>query len=162
MSTRSIIRAVQLKVATLAAGCFPNNTVPPLYFDEAPQTDAAGAQVQPTTAGYGVVKHNGSRTRAYAFGGHTREDHEVVIEFYYPALADCRQAVDAVRLNGCKPSEKQGLDFGTLPDLAPPYKLLAIRPLGDEAGREPGAGKTGARVHSWLVRYRVELVRSAN
>lgn len=150
MATKSVIRACQLKFAAIPAGGFPGGVLPALYFDEAPQTDGSGAQVQPTTQGYAVIRSKGAAARAYAFGSPlTREDAEVEIEFFYPSLGDCSDAAEATRA---------AFDYGALPDLDPSFTLLAIRPRSNRPSRA-GLGKTGVPVHSWVLGYRIEILR---
>jgi hypothetical protein len=159
VSTPSVIAAVQAKFAALTAGGFPGAVVPTLYFDEAPQTNAAGAQVQPTTAGYAVLKDKGSTSKALAFGLTTRELIRLDFEFYYPSLGDCRMAAFATALNGGTEADKLGFDYGTLPDLTTPYVLLAMKPRSNKA-KKAGTGKTSAPVHYWSVSYELELIRN--
>lgn len=158
MSTPSLIVAIQTKFATLTAGNFPGGVVPALYFDEAPQTSATGAQIQVTTAGYVVLKDQGSSSRGLAFGGPTREVVKFDFEFFYPSLGDCRAAALATSLNGGLQADKLGFDFGDLPDLGAPYTLLAIRPRSNKAVKA-GVGKTGVPVHQWTLGYDVEVYR---
>jgi hypothetical protein len=152
MATASIVRAAQLKFAGLTAASFPGGVLPALYFDEAPVVTGSGAQAQVTTQGYVVLKHTGTRARAYAFGGATREDVGLEFEVYYPTLGDALTAVGVI---------KAGFDYGTLPDLdTAVFLLLAIRPVSDRPAFA-GLGKTGANVHQWTVGYSLELVRGA-
>ncbi len=159
MSTQSVIAACQQKWAALNAAGFPGSVVPELYFDEAPQVSGSGAQVQPTTAGYAVVKDAGHAIKALSFGVAVREVANLDFEIYYPSLGDCLTAALAVQLNGGAGADRLGFDFGTLPALAPPLVLLAIRPRLSQADFA-GDGKTGARVHMWKLGYDFEFTRS--
>jgi hypothetical protein len=156
-ATPSLVNACLLKWDALTAPLFPGGVRPAIYYAQAPATDSGGAQVQTTTTGYAVLRHRGSRTRAYAFGVTSRENHDVEFEIFYPSLGDCLTAALAARLNGGTTQQRLGFDYGALPDLVAPYRLLALRPAGDAAAM-PGMGKTGAPVHSWLLRYRIELL----
>ncbi len=160
MATESVIRAVQLKVAALSGGNFPGGVLPAVYFGEAPATNAAGSQVQATSQGYVVIRDRGADASAYTFRLDTREFVTLELEVFYPTLADAQQAARGIRLNGGSPAARQGLDYGTLPDLSPAYRLLAVRPVGSSNERA-GLGQTGAVVHSVTLTYRVELVRLA-
>ncbi len=160
MATESVVRAVQLKVAALTPALFPGGAVPAVYFGEAPTTDAAGAQVQVSGQGYAVLRDRGAQAGAYSFNLDTREFVTLELEVFYPTLADAQQAAKVIRLNGGSPANRQGLDYGTLPDLSPAYRLLAVRPVG-AANERAGLGKTGGTVHSVTLTYRVELVRLA-
>ncbi len=160
MATESVIRAVQLKVAALTPANFPGGALPAVYFGEAPVVGAAGSQVQVTSQGYVVVRDRGAQAGAYTFKLDTREFVALELEVFYPTLADAQQAARAIRLNGASPAARQGLDYGTLPDLGPALRLLAVRPVG-VANERAGVGQTGAVVHSVTLTYRVELVRLA-
>lgn len=159
MPSQSLIAAIQAKWSSLTASGFPSSTIPDLYFDEAPQVNSAGSQVQPTTAGYAVVKDNGHNVNAIAFGVVAREVAKLDFEIYYPSLGDCLTAALAVQLNGGSESSRQGFDYGRLPAILPPLVLLAIRPRLSQAGKA-GLGKTGVPVHMWRLGYDFEFTRA--
>lgn len=160
MRTQSVIAAVQAKVAGLAVANFPGGVRPAVYFEEAPPVTTTGAQLHVDATGYVVVRHRDTRSRSYSFDGSTREDTDLELEVFYPSLGDCRTAVNALRFNGGVPTNRYGLDYGTLPALDRNLRLLAVRPTGDRPGREQ-LGRTGQPVHSWTLSYRIEIVRLA-
>lgn len=144
---------MQAKIAAISAGDFPGDVRPAVYFGEAPQVTGSGGQVQPTTQGYCVLRHNGTRSRALAFGPPpvTRDDVGLEIEAYYPTLEDALSAVNVIRA---------ALDYGTLPDLDSSLQLKAIRPRSDQP-QQAGLGKTGAVVHGAKYGFDLEILRGA-
>ena len=150
MTTPNIIAAVQTKWDAMTAGNFPSSTVPTLYFDEAPQVNGSGTQIFPETAGYAVVKSTSGISIAYAFGVYGKETERLEFEIYYPSFGDCMQAARAVQTE---------FDFSTLPALATPLVLLAIRPRTSSEAMA-GIGKTGVPVHVAKLGYDFEFTRS--
>ena len=160
MATQSIIAAAITKFAALTAANFPGSTRPPLYFDDAPVVTAAGAQVQPTAAGYCVLKDDGQDVLSLGFERQTNEAAHFVIEVYYPSLGDVDTAVLAVKRNGGTAAQALGFDFGTLSDLASPrgtFEIVRER----EQRAHAGLGKTGVPVHVCRISYRVVVQEAA-
>lgn len=160
MATQSIIAAGITKFAGLTAANFPDATRPTLYFDDAPVVTAAGAQVQPTTQGYCVLKDEGQDVTVMGFERQTNEVCNFVIEVYYPFLADVDTAVLAIKRNGGTTAQALGFDFGTLSDLTSPrgtFEMVRTR----EQRAHAGMGKTGVPVHVCRISYRVIVQEAA-
>jgi hypothetical protein len=160
MATQSIIAAGITKFAALTAANFPGATRPALYFDEAPAVNASGTQIQPTAAGYCVLKDEGQDVLSLGFERQTNEVCQFVIEVYYPSLADVDTAVLAIKRNGGTAAQGNGFDFGTLSDLASPrgtFEIVRTR----EQRAFAGQGKTGVPVHVCRLSYRVVVQEAA-
>lgn len=160
MATQSIIKACIDKFAALDAANFPGGSRPALYFDEAPAVNASGAQVQPTTAGYCVLKDEGQDVTVMGFERQTNEACQFVIEVYYPDLGDVDTAVLALKRNGGTADQALGFDFGTLSGLSSPrgtFEIVRTREQRSFAGK----GKTGVPVHRCRVSYRVVVQEAA-
>lgn len=160
MATQSIIAASITKFDALTAANFPGASRPALYFDDAPVVNAAGAQVQPTTAGYCVLKDDGQDVLSLGFERQTNEVCNFVIEVYYPSLADVDTAVLAIKRNGGTTAQALGFDFGILSDLTSPRGTFEIvRTREQRAGAS--LGKTGVPVHVCRLSYRVAVQEAA-
>lgn len=164
MNSQSVIVGVIEKFDALASVNFPSAVRPALYFDEAPVVNAAGAQVQPTTQGYCVLKDRGQTPSFLAFktatSMPTKEVAEFDIEVYYPSLGDCDQAALAVKRNGGTTLQRLGFDTGSLRTLISPRSRLVIRRTREQRGHG-GLGKTGVPVHFVRLSYRVEIIEDA-
>jgi hypothetical protein len=161
MPTQSIIAASITKFAALTAANFPNATLPVLYFDEAPVVNTLGVQVQPTTAGYCVLKDEGQDVLSLGFERQTNEVEAFVIEVYYPSLGDVDTAVLAIKRNGGTATQGLGFDFGTLSDLASPRGTFEIVRKREQRAFA-GMGKTGVPVHVCRISYRVVVQEAAS
>jgi hypothetical protein len=160
MATQSIISACITKFAALTAANFPSSTRPALYFDEAPVVNASAAQVDPTTAGYCVIKDEGQDVLSLGFERQTNEVCQFVIEVYYPSLGDVDTAVLAIKRNGGTSAQGNGFDFGTLSDLTSPrgtFEIVRTR----EQRAHAGQGRTGVPVHVCRITYRVVVQEAA-
>lgn len=160
MPTTSVIAAAITKFAALTAANFPGSSRPALYFDDAPVVTAAGAQTQPTTAGYCVLKDDGTDVESFGFERQCREVNHFVIEVYYPSLGDCDTAGLAIRRNGGTSEQGNGFDWGTISDLTTPRGTFVIVRTHEQRAHA-GLGKTGVPVHVLRLSYQVEVTEAA-
>lgn len=157
MATLSIIAACQAKLSALTPDYFPGGVLPAMYFDEAPQTTGAGAQIQPTTQGYVVLKDDGQDVLDMGFEHQTVEQANVVIEVYYPSLGDVDIAVLAIKRNNGPVGS--GFDFGTLAELTSPRGTFVLKRVREQRAKA-GLGKTGVPIHVCRLTYRVEILET--
>lgn len=131
----------------LTAGNFPGGTRPPIYFDEAPVTDGAGAQLRPP---YVVLKDSGRTPDVQSdFGG--TEDGAFTLEVYAASLGDVDTIVHAIKWNGANPAAATGFDCGTL-TLTAPYSPMHMLRTGEQRF-VAGLDHTGKRMHCCRLSY---------
>jgi hypothetical protein len=160
VATQSIIAAVLEKYDSgLSAAHFPSAAKPPVYFDEAPAVDAAGAQLD-AEGGFVVLRDEGQDVQSLGFERQTLEVAAFVLEVYYPSLANVDAAVLAIKRNGGTAAQAQGFDFGTLVDLTSPRGTFEIVRTKEQRSKA-GVGKTGKRVHVCKLSYRVVVQEAA-
>jgi hypothetical protein len=149
----SVVSAAVAKFNALTAANFPSSARPPIYLDEAPLKDSAGADERP---GYAVLTDEGLTTEQ-VFDYPVVETGSFLITVYYRSLADCDAAAEAVKYNGGTLANAGGFDNGTL-TLPSGYTLLALRRTS-ERRRYAGLDYQGARVHAVEIRYSHEVQR---
>jgi hypothetical protein len=163
VKTQSIIRACQLKFATLDAANFPGAARPRFDFDETPQVDENGAQIRVEgQTGCVVLIDRGQDVKLLNFELTTREVANFDIEVYYESLADVDQAVYAIKRNPPAGADEsfapgRGFDFGKLPDLFSPRGTFVIRRVREQRSRV-GLNRPGKPVHCCRINYRVEIL----
>lgn len=155
MATTSVISAVITKYNALTAANFPSSTVPPIYLDQAPLTDSAGAQERPP---YVILRDNG-QVPTGEFERTTFEACDFVMEVYYESLADVDSAVLAIKRNGGAVGSGSGFDFGTLSDLTSPRSTHEIRRTRERRALA-AQDLTGKRIHVCYLEYRVVVKES--
>jgi hypothetical protein len=157
MATTSIISAVISKFEALTASGFPSSSRPPIYLDQAPLTDSAGAQ-ENASGGYVILRDNG-QVPSGEFERTTFETCDFQMEVYYASLADVDTAVLAIKRNGGAVGAGSGFDFGTLSDLSSPRSTHEIRRTR-ETRRLAGLSLAGARTYVCTLEYRVTVKES--
>jgi hypothetical protein len=145
---KSVVAAALTKYDSLTAANFPSSTRPPVYFDEAPVTDGAGAQLRPP---YVVLKDSGRTPDVLSDYGGT-EDGAFTLEVYAASLADVDTIVHAIKWNGQNPGQASGFDCGTLPALTAPYSLMHLLRTGEQRF-VAGIDQNGRRMHCCRLTY---------
>ena len=141
----SVIAAVMAKYDTLAFA--PR---PPIYFNEAPVKDAAGAAVLPPF----VELFDLGTTFAYTFEYVPVETTTLRLDVYAPSLAAADAIADGVRFGGGGTTDKLGLDH--CPDLP----LTGLRGL-DLSLEKVARSLEGPRGGTASLVYKVALTYTA-
>ncbi len=155
MATTSVTAAVKALYDGLSAGNFPGGARPPLYFGEAPQTGAGGAQQR---LPYVVFSEQGRQVQVLDFERNSVLVLTLALDVYANTLADVDGVVDAVRWNGGAVGAGAGFDFGTLGDLTAPRSTHQLLPAGEPRRLEGALDVTGERVHASRMEYRVTVL----
>ena len=132
---------------TLPGAQFPGGTRYPLYLNEAPATDSAGAQVRPPYC----TLEDGGRSREVMSDNGGPESGEFSITVHAASVGDIAAAMLAIRFAGQDPKDRAGLDGGTLV-LDAPYEPVSVVMLTDTISYS-GLGQTGGRVHQGEMRF---------
>jgi hypothetical protein len=144
----SVITAVQARWAAV----FDQAGDPPLYFDEAPQTDAAGAQVR---VPYAVLRDTTGLTPEYFSDHGAVETGDIDVELIATTVAILDGFVARAKWGGQAPSQKAGLDWFALSLTTSPRYQISLRRT-NERRSYAGFDYQGARCHSCVLTYEVK------
>ena len=151
MASSWVAAAIDL-YESLSAANFPGGTRPPVYFDQAPEATAAGAQLYPP---YVVVRDASGLAPEYQSDLGGIEVGTLELEVYAGTLADADAAAKAVKWNGGDPVDHLGFDWGTLAIDAPSY-FVSLRRVSERralAGYGRAADGTVRRTHLVTLTY---------
>ena len=154
MAANSVVKAVMDRYETFTAANFPSASRPPIYLDDAPVTDSAGAQeYQPY-----VALRDGGMSVEYDTEYNAIESSQLTLEVWADSLADADQIVNAIKYNGGTIAAGSGMDFGTLSFDAGRVSFQLVRTA--ERRAFGGIGKAGQRVYRCEIDYRAVVRRS--
>lgn len=146
-----VIKAVIDLYNAIPDAAFPNATQPGMYFEEAPAVDGSGTQLRP--GDYVILRDKGGRRPEYFsnYGGF--EGGTLSVEVYNVDLATADLVAKAIKYGSGTPSQRQGLDFGTL-TLASPLSHISLKRTNER--RAPsGLNRDGKPVYMVELTYRV-------
>lgn len=144
----SVITAVQARWAAV----FNVAGDPALYFDEAPQTDAAGV---PKRLPYAVLRDETGLEPEYQSDDGAIETEEISIELYATTLAVLDAFVARALWGGSAPSARAGLDWFTF-TLVTPRRALSLMRTNERRGYA-GFDYQGQRCHVCTLTYEVKV-----
>lgn len=150
----SVPAAVIELYGTISATHF-GGTRPPIYLNEAPQTDTDGSQRRPP---YVILSDDGFRPEYdSSFGGIAKGD--IRIEVYALKLEasgeiTVNSITNGLRYGGGDPADRDGIDFGALPLTGVLYPVH-LMPTSDRTRFSGLLDKDGKRIHVRELRYQV-------
>lgn len=154
----SVVSAAIDKFNGLTAANFPGAARPPIYLDDAPQTDGSGDQKR---LPYAILKDDGLTPGMVFDSGPVTESGAFTITLYYAGatpLAHADAAAEAVKYNGGTLKDRSGFDLGSLTLPAGYLNLALIRTR--ERRFYAGLDRGGARVHAVELTYSHEVQRT--
>lgn len=153
MVADSVIKAVENLIAGLNPVNFPGGVLPPVFFDEAPQEGATGAQQRPP---YVIISDKGSTSQWDMETNAIDIPSSFSLEVYAVSLGDCDLIMKAIMWNGANPNQRLGLAFATL-DLNPPLYAMpgGVIPTTDQHNYA-GLNYQAKRVHKYVQNFQVQ------
>jgi len=145
----SVITAVQARWAAI----FNQAGDPPLYFDEAPQTDATGTQER---VPYAVLRDATGLTPEYQSDDGAVETGVIEVEVIATTMAVLDGFVARAKWGGQAPAQRAGLDWFALSLTTSPYYPVSLMRT-NERRSYAGFDYLGARCHSCVLTYAVTV-----
>lgn len=152
MASTTVVAAVLELYGSISASAF-GGTRPPIWLNQAPQTDTDGSQRRPP---YVILYDEGIRPEFdSSFGGIERS--EIRLEVYANKVEatgeiTCNSVANGILWGGSAPNAHAGLDFGVLPLTGYRYRVNLMRTY-DRTRYAGFLDKDGKRVHVREVRY---------
>lgn len=148
-----VVVAIKTLYESITASAFPGGTRPAMYFDEAPQTGAGGAQLRP--GDYVVLRDRGRQPEYQSDHGAT-EFGTVVVEVYHTDLGTADLIAKAIKYGDGTPSQRRGLDFGDLAALTTPLAKIHLKRTNERRSLS-GVSLSGANVYLVELTYEVAV-----
>ena len=150
-----VVKATMNLYESLSASLFPGSSRPAIYLDMAPQV-ASGSQLRPP---YVILRDQGRVPEYFSsFGG--IEGGGLVLEVYHNDLGTADSIASAIKYGGGTPSQRLGLDFGTL-TLTTPLSHVVLKRTNERRYTASGPDLTGKYVYVVELTYRVVVGLSA-
>lgn len=155
MAADSVLKAVENLIAGLTAASFPSSTIPPVWFDEAPQQGTTGTQQHPPY----IILEDGGGEPGWDYETNAVSRGKFTLTVYDRSLGTCDSIMKAVLWNGQNPNLRQGLAFATL-DVNPPLYAMAgaVTPTRDQHSYAGYLDYEGKRVHRYSQDFEYEVM----